>query len=196
MKHKSQFLPPRQAVIYLHTRKMLDSTALCVRKFSTCVAEKYIELVAPEFRQVNFRWGVTVDDMFKAEKHNAQIIARYMDGTVKALPADLEDAWVRALPLPFRDECERDLARRRDQLIVKLDKPSEHGLGAVSIGNMLQEMGQLCDAMAPAMADNALTPDDQKHAIRIMNEAVDMLAAVLRLRDQIRPLLPGAVIEK
>lgn len=194
MKPKSQYLPPRQSVIYGHTRRMLDSTALCVRKFSTCVAEKYIELVAPAFRQVPFRWGVTVDDMFKAEKHNAQIIARYMDGTVKALPVDLEDAWIQALPLPFRDECERDLARRRDQLIVKLDRPSEYGLGAVSIGSMLLEMGQLCDALAPAMADNTLTPEDQKHAVRILNEADDMIGAVSRLRDQILPLLPKVKI--
>lgn len=190
MKPKSQFLPPRQAVIYAHTRKMLDTTALCVRKFSTCVAEKYAELVAPEFRLVPFRSGVTLDDMFKAERHNAQIIARYMDGTVKALPADLEDAWLQALPQPFRDECERDLARRRDLLIVKLDKSSDYGLGAVSIGSMLLEMGQLCDALAPAMADNTLTPEDQKHAIRILNEADDMIGAVTRLREQILPLLP------
>lgn len=192
MKPKSQYLSPRQAVIYAHTRKMIDTTALCVRKFSTCVAEKYIELVAAEFRQVPFRWGVTVDDIFKAEKHNAQIIARYMDGTVKALPADLEDAWVLALPQPFRDECERDLARRRDLLIVKIDPVHPGGLsGPVDIGTLLLETGQLCEALAPAMRDNALTPEDQKHAVRILNEAEDLIGAALRLRDQVRPLLPA-----
>lgn len=184
MKPKYQFKPPRQAVIYAHTRKMIDTTALCVRKFSTCVAEKYIELVAPEFRQVPFRWGVTVDDMFKAERHNAQIIARYMDGTVKALPADLEDAWVQALPQPFLDECERELAQRRDHVVIKLNRQADSS-GAVSIGDMLKEMGQLCDAMAPAMADNRLTAEDRKYAERILNEADDMIGAVIRLRDQI-----------
>lgn len=192
MQPERQFLPPRQLVVYQHTRRMLDSTTLCLRKFATRVAEQYIGLNAPDVRQVPFRWGVTGDDLTNAEKHNGQVIGRYMDGTVKCLPADLEDAWVLAMPEPFRSDCERDLARRRGMLAVKLAKP-EAAVGAVTPGAMLVEMGQLVDALGAALADNRITEADRPLALRILNESDDLITAVLQVRRQITTSIPGLV---
>ncbi|GAB3755087.1 hypothetical protein [Lysobacter olei] len=189
MKAATQFLPLRSQVIYRHTRTMLDQSALCVRKFAMRVAEQYMQQVAPDQRQCKFRWGVTLDDLVKAEVHNAQILSRYMDGTVKVLPADLEDAWVCALPEPYRSECERDLARRRGTLAVKLAAPGEAGQ-AVSLGQLMMQVGELCEALAPALADGQITDADLPHARRILNESDDVIAAVLALRRQITDLLP------
>lgn len=133
---------------------MLDATSACVRKFAMQVAEHYIALLAPDQRQVPFRWGVTIDDLCKAERHNAQIISRYMDGTVKVLPADLEDAWLLALPEPYRGACERDLARRRGTLAVKLLAAGESD-EAVGMGQLAVEFGQLFEALAQAGAGAA-----------------------------------------
>lgn len=111
MKLRPQFLPPRQSVVYAITRRMLDETAMNAQSFAMAVAELYIATTAPDVRQVKFRIG-SEDDA----RHNAQILRRYMDGTLKTLPADLEDAWVMALPAAYRDECETLLARRRGRM--------------------------------------------------------------------------------
>lgn len=190
MKRESHFLPLRSAVIYGHTSAMINASALCVRKFAMRVAEQYMALVAPHQRQAKFRWGVTLDDLAKAEVHNAQILSRYMDGTVKVLPADLEDAWVLALPEPYRSECERDLARRRGVLPVKVMDQTE-AAEAVGMGDLAREFGQLFEALSPALADGRITEADLPHARKILNESDDLIAAVLSVRREITALLPG-----
>lgn len=192
MKRESHFLPPRSQVIYGYTRLMLDASALCVRKFSMRVAEQYMALLAIDQRTVPFRWGVTIDDLCKAEKHNAQILTRYMDGTVKVLPADLEDAWVMALPEPYRSDCERDLARRRGVLPVRMIARTE-AAEAVGLGQLSQEFGELFQALAPALADGRINAADLPHARRILNESDDLIAAVLSVRREITALLPEGV---
>lgn len=178
MKPAPQFLPPRSAVLFAHTRRMLDSTAMCVRKFSTALAEQYMARVPVDLRSVPFRWGVTLDDMIKAEKHNAQIVSRYMDGTVKVLPADLEDAWVLALPEPFRCACERDLAARRGRVSFQL--PDCDAGDAEVIAPVLKEAGELCTVWGQVVADRTITADELG---RLVREADDVIAAVMRLRQ-------------
>lgn len=183
MKREPQFLPLRQAVIYAHTRRMLDSSALCVRKFALRVAEQYMALVAPDLRQAKFRRGVTLDDLCKAEKHNAQILGRYMDGTLKVLPADLEDAWVLALPEPYRGECERDLAARRGRVSFELPD-NALGVDAAAMGKLFKQFGELCETLGPALADGVLDADDRPQLPRIVKEANDVIAATLSLKHQ------------
>lgn len=183
MKAEAQFLPPRSAILYAHTRRMLDTSALCVRKFAMRVAEQYMQLVAPDQRQAKFRWGVTMEDVVRAEVHNAQILSRYMDGTVKVLPADLEDAWVLALPEPYRHDCERDLCRRRDMLPVRIPGETE-AAQMVSLASLMGEYGQLLQAIAPALTDGQIDAADRPHLTKIVNEADDVIAAVMALRRQ------------
>lgn len=178
MKPAPQFLSPRSALIFAHTRRMLDSTSLCVRKFSTALAEQYMRLVPVDLRSVPFRWGVTLDDLIKAEKHNAQIVGRYMDGTVKVLPADLEDAWVLALPEPFRSACERDLAARRGRISFPI--PACEGADAEAIAPVLKEAGELCAVWGQVMADRRIT---RAELVTLVRESDDVLAAVMRLRQ-------------
>jgi len=191
MKPAPQFLPPRSAVIFSHTRLMLDQTALCGRKFAMRVAENYMALVAPDVRQVPFRWGVMGEDLIKAERHNAQQIGRYMDGTVKALPVDLEDAWVTALPEPFRSDCERELARRRGRYSEKQLVGTEAGV-AMGLGHLAREFGQLFEALSPALADGRITEADLPQARRILAESDDLIGAVLAVRREITALIPGS----
>lgn len=178
MRPAPQFLPPRSAVVFAYTRRMLDSTAMCVRKFSTALAEQYMALVAPDMRTVPFRWGVTMDDLIKAECHNAQIVGRYMDGTVKVLPADLEDAWLLALPEPFRSDCERDLARRRGRMSFEI--PYLGTPEADAIAPVLTESGELFAKWGRAMADNTLTVPE---LLEVQKESDDVIAAVLRFKQ-------------
>lgn len=194
MKPAPHFLRPRSAVIFDYTRRMLAGTNLCIRKFATSVAKHYFETVEPDLlgnRPVPFKLGLLTDDIFKAEKHNAQQLGRYMDGTIKAMPADLEDSWVLSLPESYRSDCERDLAMRRGRVAEKRMEETQFAQ-AVGLGELSREFGDLLQALAPALADGSLTDADLPHAKRILNESDDLIAAVMSVRRQVTELLPGA----
>ncbi len=190
MKGVRQFLPPRQQVVYAHTRRMLDATASNYTTFAMDVAERYLSMVAPDVRQVKLRTGEGVD-LIKAMENNAQVLRRYMDGTVKTLPADLEDAWVMALPEPFRGDCERDLARRRGMLAVQMPADDETAQ-AVGLARLAHEFGELMSALAPALADGKLDATDLPYARRILDESDDLISAVVALRRQVQALVPNS----
>lgn len=182
-----QFLPPRQCVVYAYTRRMLDETATNANTFAMSVAELYLQRTAPDVRTVPFRLGEG-DELIKAMKANGQTLRRYMDGTVKVLPADLEDAWVLALPDPYRSDCERDLASRRDRYSMPHFQSPE-GDQVVGLGELLNEFGRLCEALAPALADGRICEKDLPHAQAILRKSDGVIAAVLGIRGPVTNLL-------
>lgn len=186
MKRGQQFLPPLQTVIFGYTRRMLDETAMNAQSFAMAVAERYLSLVAPDVRTVPFRLGT---DLAGDMRHNAQTLRRYMDGTVKVLPADLVDAWVLSLPDAYRSACERDMARRRGLLAVHMPT-TDCAARTVGVGELATEFGQLLEAVAPALADGRIDAADMPHALRIINESDDLIAAVLTMRRQLQDILP------
>lgn len=181
------YLPPRQSVVYGYTRRMLDETATNANTFAMAVAELYLQRTAPDVRTVPLRLGGG-DDLIKAMKANGQTLRRYMDGTVKVLPADLEDAWVLALPEPYRSDCERDLASRRGRYSTPhFDAPE--GRAPVGMGELFTEFGQLCEALAPALADGVICEKDLPHAHAILRKSDGLISAVLGIRGPVTELL-------
>lgn len=189
MKSAPQFLPTRSAVIFHHTRKLLHDTSLCAETFGMRLTEEYMKLVAPDARQVPFRWGVIGADLVRAKKHNGQIVSRYLSGTVKVFPADLEDAWIRAMPSPYREDLEAELASRRGCLAVKRLPDTEAG-EAVGLSALAKEFAELVASMAPALADGLIDEADLPFAKRILHESDDLIAAVMSVRRQVTALLP------
>jgi hypothetical protein len=186
MKPRNHFLPPRQSVVYGYTRRMLDDTALDATAFAMRVAERYLAITAPDVRQVKLRLGEGAD-LIRAMENNGQVLRRYMDGTVKVLPADLEDAWVMALPEPYRSDCERDLARRRGRYSVEVPAADASG-DCASIGKVISESGELCSEWGRAIANQELTASELH---RIENESDGVIAAVLGLRAYARERRAG-----
>lgn len=192
MKVTRHFLPPRQSVVYAHTRRMLDTTATNYTSFAMLVAERYLVTVAPDVRQVKLRAGEGAE-LIKAMENNAQVLRRYMDGTVKTLPADLEDAWVCSLPEPFRSDCERDLARRRGMLAVRMP---EDGAGQTAgLAALVQDFGELMSAFAPALADGQINKDDLPFARQILDKSDDLICTILAQRRPIQALLTAAAVD-
>lgn len=182
MKPAPQFVQPRQRIVYAFTEKMLRDTGSNRRSFAMEVAERYLAMTAEDDRAQAFRithGGKIEDD----KKHNGQILGRYLDGTVKSLPADLEDAWVGALPQTYRDDCERALALRRGMLSVRM--PAADGLSVASVSTLFQEYGHLMEALAPALANGKLGPEDREFVPRIKREGRDVIAAVLALEAEL-----------
>jgi hypothetical protein len=181
MKARRQFLPPRQAVLYAYTRRMLDETAVDATTFAMRVAEIYVDTTAPDVRQVKLRLGEGAE-LIRAMENNGQVLRRYMDGTVKVLPADLEDAWVLAMPEPYRSDCERDLARRRGRYSFELPSTTA-GEDYTSIGRVMEQAGELCSEWGRSVADGHL---DAAELQRIENETDDVITALLQLRAYAR----------
>lgn len=188
MKPELHFLPPRQSVIYHYTERMLRETGTNRRTFAMVVAEQYLQLVAEDDQDVAFRItrGGTAADGDK--KHNGQILGRYLDGVVRKLPADLEDAWVLSLPEPYRSDCERDLARRRKMLAVRMPIDGE-AAHAVGVARMATEFGDLMSAYAPALADGRIDAADLPHVVRILDASDDLICAVVAMRRQVQALV-------
>ena len=187
MKPARHFLPPLQVVIYGYTRRVFDETAMNAQSFAMALAERYLGMTAPDVRSVPFRLG---DDLAADMRHNGQILRRYMDGTVKVLPADLIDAWVLSLPEPFRGECERDLARRRGLLPVRM-AVADGTSRAIGLADLAAEFAQLIEAIAPALADGNIDMTDLPFARRILDESDDLISAVLTVRRQVQAILPA-----
>lgn len=185
MKPKHQFLPPLQSVIFAFTRRMLDETATNAQSFAMIVAEKYLALTAPDVRNVPFKLG---DDLAADMRNNGQILRRYMDGTVKSLPADLLDAWILSLPEPYRSDCERALARRRGLLPVKQTDIS--GTTSVDdLGELTADFGKLLKAIAPALNDGVITRADLPYAQEILDKSDALIAATMSVRGQVQNVL-------
>jgi len=190
MKDARHFLPPRQSIIYAHTRRMLDGTACNYTSFAMQVAERYLAMTAPDVRQVKLRTGDGAD-LIKAMENNAQILRRYMDGTVKTLPADLEDAWVLCLSEPYRADCERDLATRRGMLAVPM--PSDAGLQVASVATLVGNYANLLHSVAPAIADGHFGPEDRPYRDQIHASGRDVIAAVIGLSQAVDRGIDGGV---
>lgn len=182
-----RFAPLRSAVVLAHTREFLDRTAFCANQFGMLVAEQYLARVAPDLREQgpNFKWGVTTDELCEAQRHNGQLVRRYLNRTLIVFPADLEDAWVSALPDPYRSDCERELAQRRGLIPYR----AAAGNASSSCGALAREFGQLLEALAPAIADGRLNARDRKHAQRIVDEADDLIGQALGVREEVKALL-------
>lgn len=191
MKTKTQYLPPRQSVIYAYTRRMLDETSLNMQSFAMAVAEQYLACTAPDVRHVPLALGEG-DSLCAAMKSNAQTLRRYMDGTVKTLPADLEDAWVMAMPEQYRHPLERDLARRRGLMVIHM-LPDTPEANAAGLSELAKEFGELLNALAPALRDGHLDKADVRYAKKILNESDDLISAVLSIRRQVNNVLNEAV---
>ncbi|WP_286068837.1 hypothetical protein [Stenotrophomonas sp. 57] len=185
MKPKPHFLPKRQTVIYGFTEQMLRDTGSNRRSFAMAVADTYLSMYAQDDREVPFRITLGGEgDADGDKKHNGQILGRYLDGVVKTLPADLEDAWVISLPEPYRGNCERELARRRGILPIRMDA-IDTAADTVGVGQLMKDFGDLCSAVSPAVADGVIDEQDRPHGQKIINEATDLVISVLTFRKAV-----------
>lgn len=176
MKRSVQFQPPRQSVVFAYTRRMLDETATNANQFAMAVAEIHLATVAPDVRNSTLQLGEG-DALFAALKNNGQIVRRFMDGTVKSFPCDLEDAWVMALPEPYRSDCERDLARRRGRFSIALPENLK-AADAAGIASVMTSTGKLCAGWGESLADDHLSAQEERQLSDDIDNAMGSLLAL------------------
>lgn len=192
MTQQSQYRAPRAAVIFDFTLKAIRNSHHTDASFAAEVAERYMAMVAPSERTTEFHVGTDAASIEKAGKLNAKLVERFRNGTVK-LPADLEEAWVAALPQPWQLDCSRALARRYGFIGARVPENSPaaqmlcSGRLMVEFGEAMQAMAELhavgpCDAAAAARMERAL-----KEFEDLMGEAATMKAALRQALDARQP---------
>ena len=169
-----QFREPRSAVLIRFSQLAIRRTGTNRRKFSTEVAEQYQKMISPGERIIAFYAGTTCDAICAAEKKNDQIIRRMMDGSVK-MPADIEDAWIAAIPEPFRSNCRAELAAR-DGLAVLPEIHRGGVVGANAIADLTAQFSTTLKAVAPVLAD--VDPHGVRHALSAAKSLQGFLIAI------------------
>ena len=144
----------RQGVLAHHINHALHR-GTTMRRYAGDVATRYINTVPLHARQLPLQ---ITRDPIADERHNAQVVARWLDGTVR-MPVEAEESLVLSLPEPFRAECQRELAERLGLLAAPL--PSKDGARAtVTTADLLRETGELMLALSPLFADGKVDAGD------------------------------------
>jgi tRNA(Met) C34 N-acetyltransferase TmcA len=183
----SQYREPRSAVICRATTECIRNSGHTDTSFAQAVAESYMQRVAPAERVVQFHVGTDLASIDVAHKRNAKIVERFRDGTVK-LPADLEEAWVAAMPQPWRDDCERELARRYGFLGARAPEIVPNA-GVLQVAGLALEVGHTLEALAQVMADGKVDASDVPALLRALRESRDLAAELETLQARIQAAL-------
>lgn len=176
---------PRSQLIIRRTQQALRTSELTLAAFGTRVAEEYIARVALHERTMDFYVGTTVETAAKADKANGQLVGRIINGTVK-FPADLEEAWVAALPAAAQTDLVRELAARYGLLAARL--PAADGDACRQMegfGRLSKEFGRSVQSLASIYADGLCDASDLAHIPGAVAALDETIAAAVSVRAQL-----------
>lgn len=178
MTQQRHYVAPRAQVLFRFTTEAIRNSGLDDQSFAALVAEAYMAGVAPAERIIAFHLGTDTATIDQANKRNAKLIERFRNGTVK-LPADLEEAWVAALPEPWSTDCARELARRYGFMGAKT--PVGEAGSVLSTARMCIELGESLQAMADVSSTGGADGCPLPALRRARKELQDLQAEVMTL---------------
>jgi len=177
----------RTAALTTHVEHALRHARLSSETYADEVRRLYQERTPEGARVVQFQNPEEADDPYRALRHNAQTVRRYlgMNEQPIRLLADLEEAMVLALPEPYRGECLRELASRYGLLAARLPG-TERGSAALSLADLMRETAEVVEAVAPLVADGLLDSfDGHLQITQALQQLADLEAACAAQRAQL-----------
>lgn len=166
---------PRSATIGRVVLDALRHSGLTEQAYAARVVDLYHQRVALHERTVEFHAGTTAGQVIEAQRANAQLLRRMLNGAVR-LPADLEESLVLALPPPYQRHLLSELAARYGLLAVAEPSRTEAGQHA-TLANLCREFGEAVERVAPMLADGRIDASDRNLAGPAVRELRDVLAA-------------------
>lgn len=180
--------PSRPALLMEITERAVRATRGGVIAFADRVADGYLESVPVEQQRAKIKpMTGDIGQITAAQKANRQTIDRYIKGDVKAFPADLEEAWVKALPEPFQTEALREMSARYGLLAARI---STGASPLATMGDVSHIIGELMKCMAPIVADGVIDARDQPHLKPALAAVADAQAFLASLHSQLAAALP------
>jgi hypothetical protein len=193
MGNESQNSEPRSRFITRRTSEILRRAPLCVRKFASSVAALYMSRTAEHERVVQFDLeSGSIDAACRAEVRNAKKVQHLLDCEVR-FPADLEEAWVDALPEPHKKDLIRELAARYG--LIGARAPARSSMHAIAdLASVLRDAGEISTALAPAFANGTLDASDVPYLVqarpiisRAVADCASLLAQITTVLDMHHP---------
>lgn len=184
MTQQRQYRAPLAAVIFDFTTQAIRNSHHDDASFAAEVAERYMEMVAPNERTTQFHVGTDADSIVKAGARNAKLISRFRDGTTK-LPADLVEAWVTALPEPYSLDCRRELSRRNGFIGARIPEGTPAAQLLCS-GRVMVEFGEAMQAMAALHAGGPDNGEAVERLERALKEFEDLVSEAVTMKTSLR----------
>lgn len=173
----------RSEVVCRIARMAWNDRAVSLADFSRAVVTHYFAHTPEASVNTNLRQPSTsnADRMEEDEKHNRQIIERLMKGVVKTFPADLEEAWVMALPDAYREQALRELAARYGLLPARAVQIADFQANAATL---MKAVAQVMETFAPIAQDGVINHLDRPHLKPFLASIADAQGVLASLAHQ------------
>lgn len=177
--------PTRQAVLVAHTEAVIHEMGVERTEIACEIAREYHDRVAADHRSLPLEPEPQINDVdayLRWFERTRKTIERMMTGATR-LPVEIEDAWVAALPDPYRARCIQALTERMGHLAVEL---SDESASVGHLGRVLKEAGEEHVAAAAVYADGRVDENDLQALLDAEREARESAAASLAHADKMR----------
>ena len=186
----------RGHVLHAHVLMALAHSGMKQADFADAVVHLYDVRTPLHAQSIHFHKHVKGSNPYDVQKANTQILFRMLrpEFTDSRMPVELEEAVVLALPEPFRDECQRELAERLGLLAA----PLPVGVDAT----VAQQLKSPCDLLRRAMAavdpitamleNGQIGPEDEPHFGLALRRIADLQAACVAVTAQIGLAIEGS----
>ena len=181
--HEHQQKEPRSTTITRYTQRCLNETSKSFESLTADIVETYNRLVPEHLQRVHFKQG---GDAFSDNRLNANKLRRYIDDNHEnRFPADIEEAWVLSLPPEYQKQCLTELTNRYGFLPVRI-RVAIGNADMTNTGELMKEVGEALEALAPIMADNKITQDDREHFDHAVKQLNDVITAATEIKNAIQ----------
>lgn len=176
--------PTRQAALIAHLFAYLYETGASLAGWSQDLAQEYAARVPKDQQTLPLR-PEPDEDSYEGYAHWRDRLRRQVERWAKGdvnVPVEIEDAWVAALPNPYRRHCITDLCARWGHLALEIP---EDGVSSADLGELIKQAGEEQVAAAPVFADGQITRDDLPYLPEAIRGCEESAAASLAMRERL-----------
>ncbi|TPG50688.1 hypothetical protein EAH75_04415 [Rhodanobacter glycinis] len=171
----------RSQIIAAHVALALSRCSMIERVYAQAVVDIYHERTPLHARTLEFH---SSRDPYDDARRNGQIVKRLLDGRVR-MPVDLEESLILALPQPYQQHLQAELAERLGLMAAEL--PSANPAGQQhQVGDLISDVGKALDRLSPMLDDGVLDERDAVYAEAALRGLEALQARAATLCDGIR----------
>lgn len=182
----------RVDVLVFYLQRATAETRFSLDDFSEALARAYHGLVPEHARSLDLeppQGRGSYSDYAKAVGRIRKRVQRYVDGSLH-LPAELEEAWVAALPDPYQQAARTRLARRYGFLAAETPQTAACTDGE-AVGRVMTQTGQCLTGLSQALADGVIDADDLRRDPTLMDRIFDAQAALASVAARVAQVQSG-----
>ena len=179
--------PTRSAVLCLHAAAYRQRMGVSHEEWCEALDTAYCHLVPADQRSVKapcLKAITTAKEYVARLRSWDQQVRRWEEGDVR-MPVDVEEAWVEALPEPYRSECRRELAQRMGLWGAVRSEAGPAG-DYECWSRALHSFSEVTRAMGCILADGEIGPQDAANLEELIAKADAMRSDLTSLIERSR----------